>query len=182
MTPGPLPQWSQLIEIQTGDGHRSVSWLVLLRMKHWISDCPTHWGSSFFTVDFSLLKRWLIWNKDFFFFSAAYFTGFYGICCFETWSNNSSCNKRLLSLSLWIPHQGLGENSTLFLPYSEVPRPLRPLRWEGQSLCVSGTEALRCFSQKLPSRGQEIPQHLNFLSLAHWRQRKHWQQLQSCIC
>lgn len=44
MTPGPLSQWSQLIEIQTGDGHRSVSWLVLLRMRLWISDHPTQWG------------------------------------------------------------------------------------------------------------------------------------------
>lgn len=88
--------------------------------------------------------------------------GFCGTCCFQqTWSNNGSLNKVPLSLSLWIPHQVSGENSILFLPSSEVPRPLRPLRWEGQTLSVSG------FFSSVPKQRPRDPTDLSWVS-CYW--------------
>lgn len=85
--------------------------------------------------------------------------GFCVICCFQTCSNTSSLNKILLPLSLCGFHQGLGENSILFLSYSEVPRPQGSLRREGQTLCVSGTEK---FLSPAPKQRPKDPTALEF--------------------
>lgn len=92
-------------------------------------------------------------------FESPYFMGFCVICCFQTCSNTSSLNKILLPLSLCGFHQGLGENSILFLSYSEVPRPQGSLRREGQTLRVSGTEK---FLSPAPKQRPKDPTALEF--------------------